>query len=525
MATEIGRSLEEIDQKVKALNKSLKASQDETKALDAALKVDPKSVETADKKMKALQTTVGTATQKLVLLRQKQDDAAKAFQKGDISAAEYKKIEVAVIKAETEVKRLNNEIAQTQKLKVDQTAAGFDKLTGNLNKAQSAAQKLSKIALALVGTLAAAATAFIILGDEIHDTSTKFRISAEELQLQRNLYGKTTDDAKNYDKALSSLNSVMTSIAKGKGAAYLEALEKLGVSTTNANGTTKTAAQVYNELMVALGGMTDETERASLACIIFGENGLNVATVAELTRDEVDAYNASLIENGLVSSEAAAKADEVKTKMDGVKQQLQAASAELMVALLPLILELINIAQTTIIPILNAIARWFSSMTPEQQKLVFFLLMLIILLPKIIAIISAISAVIKMLAVANKAAAVGTAALSAASMPLQPILIAVSAAILIVVLLLAMLCGKSKDVTKELDKQKSSFDGMAKSYDGMAAEMGGTVEMTSQNSSTNTINYDVNINAYGDTPISKEAAEMVADDLADKINAQLGGKI
>jgi len=192
---------------------------------------------------------------------------------------------------------------------------------------------------------------------------------------------------------------------------------------------------------------------------------------------------------------------------------------------MPLILELIDIAQQTIIPILTTIARWFAGMSPEQQKFIFFLLMLIIFLPKIIAIVTAIIGVVKALTVAKTASAVASGALSAASAPLQPILIAVAAAILIVVLLLMMLCGKSKDVTSQLDKQKSSFDGMAKSYDGMAADMDGTVNMTSQNNSTNTVNYDVNINAHGDTPISKEAAEMVADDLADRINTSLGGKI
>ncbi|MDR1906528.1 MAG: hypothetical protein LBQ27_06440 [Clostridiales bacterium] len=68
------------------------------------------------------------------------------------------------------------------------------------------------------------------------------------MQKQRNLYSKTTDDAKNYDSALSSLNSVMTSIAKGKGAAYLTTLEKLGVSTTDTAGKTKSAAEVYGEV-------------------------------------------------------------------------------------------------------------------------------------------------------------------------------------------------------------------------------------------------------------------------------------
>jgi len=43
--------------------------------------------------MTALQSSVGTATQKVALLRQKQDEANKAFKNGNISAAEYKKIE------------------------------------------------------------------------------------------------------------------------------------------------------------------------------------------------------------------------------------------------------------------------------------------------------------------------------------------------------------------------------------------------------------------------------------------------
>ena len=149
----------------------------------------------------------------------------------------------------------------------------------------------------------------------------------------------------------------------------------------------------------------------------------------------------------------------------------------------------------------------------------------IVIVPKVIAVISAIVGVVKAITIASYAAAGGVGSVSAASMPLQPILIAVSAAILIVVLLFAMLAGKSKDVTGELNKQQQAFGGMQDQYNSMSADMGGTVEMTSQNNSTQTVNYDVNINAHGDTPISQEAAEMIADDLAGKINASLGGKI
>lgn len=525
MAVEIARSLEEIDQKVKELNKTLKASGEETKELDKSLKLDPKNTEAVTKKMGALQTAVGTATQKVALLKQKQDEAARSFQKGDISAAEYKKIELAVIKAENEVKALNNEIAKTSKMKLDQTAAGFDKLSGNLKKAEGIAKSFSKVALGLVAALAAAATAFAVTGAELDKTSKQFKISAEELQIQRNLFQKATGSADNYDAAMTALNKAMTSIAKGGGKAYAEVLDTLGVSTTDGAGKQKSLAEVYYEVINALREVTDENEQAMMANILFGNTGMYVAEVAALNNAEMSEYTANLLENGLISSEAAGKAREVSDAMDGVKKQLQVASAELMIALMPLILTLIDIAQKTIIPILNTVARWFAAMSPQQLQFIFWLLMLIILLPKIIAIINAIIAVTKIFAVASKTAAVGVGSVSAAATPLLPMIWAVSAAILILVILFASLAGKSSDVTKELDKQSASMGSLQEQYGGMAADMGGTVEMTSSNSTTNTVNYDVNINAYGDTPISQEAADMVAESLADKINAELGGKI
>ena len=525
MAIEIARSLTEIDQKVKGLNKTLRESSNEMRELDKALRLDSKNTEAVAQKMSTLQTAVGTAAQKVALLKQKQDEANRAFKSGDMTAAEYKKIGLSVLRADNELKRLNNEIDKTQKAKLDQVSAGFDKITSGLNRAHSAAQKLSRVTLKLVASLGATIVTFVKVGDDLDDMSAKFLITAEHLQTHRFLYSRATDDARNYDKALTKLNSVMSSIARGRGTAYIKTLERLGVSTTDASGKAKSAAQVYDDVVASLSKVADETERASLASIVFGDVGLSVALVAGLTKDEIAQYTAELEQNGIVSNEAAAQAGAIADMFEDIKQQLAASSAELMVSLLPVVLELIEIAKTTIIPILTTIAGWFTEMSPEQQKFIFFLLMLIIILPKIISVITAIVGVVKAITVASYAAAGGVGAVSAASLPLQPILLAVAAAILVVVLLFAMLSGKSKDVTGELNKQQKQFASMQNQYNSMAADMGGTVALTSSNTNTQTVNYDVNINAHGDTPISQEAAEIVADDLADRINASLGGKI
>ena len=525
MAIEITRSLEDIDRKVKELNSTLRASSTETRELDKALKLDSKNTEAAAKKMDVLKTSVGTAAQKVALLKQKQDEANKALARGDISAAEYKKIEIAVLRAQNQLQGFNNEIAKTQKMSVKQLETQFDKLSSSLNKAQNIAKTFSKIALGLVTTLGAAATAFAITGSELDSVSKKFKISAEELQLQRNLYQKVTGSADNYDTAMTSLNKVMSQIAKGSGSAYQEVLDKIGVSTVDGQGKQKALAEVYGEVVQALSAVSDENERAMMSSILFGNSGMYVSDVAGLTANEVKEYNQTLAENGIISSSSAAKAKEVADAMNNVKQQMQQASAEIMVALMPLILELAEIAKTTIIPILQGIADWFSNMSPAQMKFVFFLLTLVIMLPKIISIITAIVGVVKALTLASYGAAGGVGAVSAASAPLLPIILAVSAAVLVLVLLFAMLAGKSKDVTGELGKQQQKFADMQSQYNSMADDMEGTVVVTSTNNSKQTINYDVNINAHGDTPISQEAADMVAGNLADRINASLGGKI
>ncbi len=56
---QIGRSLDEIDQKVRGLNSSLRESTQQTRELDKALKLDPKQTELAAQRMRNLETQIG----------------------------------------------------------------------------------------------------------------------------------------------------------------------------------------------------------------------------------------------------------------------------------------------------------------------------------------------------------------------------------------------------------------------------------------------------------------------------------
>ena len=130
---EIGRSLDEIDSKVKKLNETLKQSTAQTRELDKAVKLDPKATEVAAQRMKNLSNQIGIATQKVALLKQKQLEATKAFNNGDMTAKEFNKIEVAVMKAENELRSYNkqlNDATQAPTLgKISSLSKGFDSVT------------------------------------------------------------------------------------------------------------------------------------------------------------------------------------------------------------------------------------------------------------------------------------------------------------------------------------------------------------------------------------------------------------
>lgn len=526
---EIGRSLDEIDGKVKKLNEILKQSTDQSRELSKAMKLEPKSTELAAQRMKNLSTQIGLATQKVSLLKQKQLEANQAFNNGDITAKEFNKVQLSVMKAENQLRGYNKELKDATQApavgRVNNLAKGFDGVTSSLNKSQKALKTFSKLALALVTTMAGAITAFAKTTIELNDMAKAYDVNIEKLQLQRALYKEITGDSDNYNKSLDALKKTLNQIVLGQGNGYANILKYIGVSTTDAEGRTKSLNEVYEEVLVALGEMEDITLRNQLAYELFGEEAINILEIMSLTTEQIEELNQKTMENGIISAENASTAQAIQEQWDGVKQQFMAVSAELAEKLLPLIKTLADFVTQFILPIITAIANWFASMNPTQQKFVFFLLMLVILLPKIISFVTVIIGIIKAITVASYGAAGGVGAVSAAATPLIPIMLAVVAVVLVLALLFAFLTGRSKELSKSLDGQQKQMDGIASSYEEMGDDFEVTSNQVSSNSNTTSHDINVTIDSRGDSPIAEENAELVADLLAERINKELGGKI
>jgi hypothetical protein len=306
---EIGRSLDEIDGKVKKLNETLRESTTQTRELDKAIKLDPKATEVATQRMANLKNEIGLVAQKVALLKQKQLEANKAMANGDMSAKEFNKIQVAVLKAENELRGYNKQLQDATQGpmigKVNNLAGGFDNVTASLKRGQAAMKMFSRLALGLVAAMAGAITKFTKAAGELNAMAKAYDLNIEKLQLQRNIYKEITGDAYNYNKSLDALKKTLTAITLGQGAGYANILKYIGVSTTNVDGKTKSLNQVYEETLAALAGMEDITLRNQLAYELFGEETLNILEVMSLTNEQLEELNQKQIEQGIITTENA----------------------------------------------------------------------------------------------------------------------------------------------------------------------------------------------------------------------------
>lgn len=120
---------------------------------------------------------------------------------------------------------------------------------------------------ALIG-MATEAAAY---ADEILTTATVTRMSTDDLQAY-------SYAAELVDVSLETLTKSMAKNVKSMDSArdgsesYTEAYEKLGVAVTDANGNLGSSEDVYWDVIDALGGVADETERDAISMQIFGKS-------------------------------------------------------------------------------------------------------------------------------------------------------------------------------------------------------------------------------------------------------------
>lgn len=128
-----------------------------------------------------------------------------------------------------------------------------------------------------------------------------------------------------------------------------KAFDTLGVAITDANGELRSNEDVFADVLAALGGVANETERDALAMELFGKsaqelNPLIKAGAGELARLSDEAHQVGAV----MSEENVASLEEFGDELASLKAGFQGVLGELAAAVLPAFRELANWIQTNL---------------------------------------------------------------------------------------------------------------------------------------------------------------------------------
>jgi len=127
----------------------------------------------------------------------------------------------------------------------------------------------------------------------------------------------------------------MANAADGS-AKYADAYAQLGVSVTDANGNLRDSEEVYWEVIDALGGISNETERDALAMQLFGKSAQDLNPLIAQGSEGIAALTDEAKRMGAVlSEETIAKLGAFDDSVQRLKQGSEAAKRVMGTVLLP----------------------------------------------------------------------------------------------------------------------------------------------------------------------------------------------
>jgi len=505
MATEIKRNFSEINQLIKEIRSSSREAVKEGRLLDQSLRVDPNNLDTATKKLENLNSRVKQGKKDIEAMKKVQREMSGQ----DVNSKEYKKLSQEIIKAETNQKKL---VKETQALNKQFAKGDFNKFNQGINKVtkgldnfKQRVRGVSMAAKAAIAAIAGMATAFIEVGDELSDTSSKLNTTVEDLQVGRGLYENFADGADGYDQSLKALAGTMNTIARGRGKAYMDARKGIGIEYESL--LRKDTATQLEAITAALSKIEDPALRIEKAMTIMNEAGRNTALIAGTAAEEMEKYKNALMEAGLITTEQAAAADDAANQLALMKQQLLVVSAQLIEELMPIIKQIFDFVQQNILPMFESLFGWFGNLSEAGQKFTLVAIGIIAVLPTLISIIKGVVIVVKLVNLALLALSV------------NPVVATIIAIVVAIGLLIAAFFALRKALgfgggNNPFEAQISNIKSMQESSTTVA-----------EVKKSEDLNLNLSVDVSSDQPISETIAQQISGDVVKYVNEHLARKV
>lgn len=366
MAIDIGPKIgiegeSEFRKQIKQVNAEIKTLGTEMQVTQAAFAGQEKSEAALTATSKVLNEQITKQKEKIDLLSKGLKESAEKYGENDEKTLKWQQ---AVNQATTQLYKMEDELEATTR-ELNGEADSADKAGKMTKEAGKDAEKsgagwkalgdtVAAVGAAMAAAAAAAAAAIAEAGKALVSFTVDAAGYADDILTMSSVTGMSTEKLQELQYAAElvdvSVDTITGSMKKNLNAmtkvqngneAMTEAYKRLGVEVLDANGNLRDDETVYWELINALGQVTDETERDSLAMQVLGKSAQDLNPMIEAGADKMAELAKQAHEAGAVMDEDALDAfGEFDDALNRLDAGASAAKNALGTILLPVLSDL-----------------------------------------------------------------------------------------------------------------------------------------------------------------------------------------
>lgn len=344
----------EYKQAISEIGNGMNVLNSETRKVQSAYAQNADSVEALSAKNDVLGRKISTQTEKIEYLRAALQQSAEKYGEADKRTMQW---QTSLNNAEADLNNLNNQFDENKK-KIEESSKEMGnlgdvvngltsklgiQLPDSMKSSMNAMGSLDASSLALAGGFAAVAAAIVKVEKAMISMTKESASFADNIITLSMQTGQTTDQLQEFSYAtelidvsvdtlqgsLTKLTNNMQDTMNGTGNAKAS-FEALGVSVTNADGSMRSANDVFYETIDALGQVKNETERDAMSMDIFGRSAQDLNPLIIQGSKTLKAYADEAHNMGYVLDDEALSAlgavddayQRLQKTQEGVKNQL-----------------------------------------------------------------------------------------------------------------------------------------------------------------------------------------------------------
>ena len=349
----------EYKQAISEIGSGMKVLDSEMRKVSSAYAQNADSVEALNAKNDVLERKISTQVEKIEYLKAALQQSAEKYGEADKRTMQW---QTSLNNAEAELNNLNNQFDENKQKIADSgkemgnlgdvvnglTSKLGIQLPDGMKSSMNAMGSLDAQSLALAGGFAAVAAAIVKVEKAMISMTKESAAFADNIitlsmqtgqstqQLQEFAYASELTDVSvdTLQGSLTKLTNNMQDTMNGTGNAKAS-FEALGVSVTNADGSMRSANDVFYETIDALGRVKNETERDAMSMDIFGRSAQDLNPLIIQGSKTLKAYADEAHNMGYVLDDEALSAlgavddayQRLQKTQEGVKNQLSAEFA------------------------------------------------------------------------------------------------------------------------------------------------------------------------------------------------------